>query len=127
MYVCTCCFVNLTRHEQTVYSVRVFTMYIDTPAASIHDVLLLFVLQSLPPFLPTQDKRGYLDVISRYFDVHATIGDTTQKKQDYDMSIVPGFVFNHGILKAPDLQALLRVGSCLMYMLYMYSSPWYNN
>ena len=56
-----------------------------------------------------------MDVISRYFDVHATIGDTTQKKQDFDMSIVPGFVFNHGILKAPDLQALLRVGSCFMY------------
>lgn len=58
-----------------------------------------------------KEKRAYLDVISRYFDVHATIGNTTQKKQDYDMSIVPGFVYNHGILRAPDLQALLKVGS----------------
>ena len=56
-----------------------------------------------------KEKRAYLDVISRYFDVHATIGNTTQKKQDYDMSIVPGFVNNHGILRAPDLQALLKV------------------
>jgi hypothetical protein len=56
-----------------------------------------------------KEKRVYIDVISRYFDVHATIGNTTQKKQNYDMSIVPGFVYNHGILRAPDLQALLKV------------------
>ena len=59
--------------------------------------------------LTHQDKRSYLDVISRYFDVHATIGDTTQKKQNFNMSIIPGFVYNHGILKTPDLQALLWV------------------
>ena len=56
-----------------------------------------------------KEKRPYIDVISRYFDVHATIGNTTQKKQDYDMSIVPGFVYNHGILRAADLQTLLKV------------------
>ena len=48
-----------------------------------------------------------------------------QKKQDYDMSIVPGFVFNHGILKAPDLQALLRVrlsvlSTCTFCCVYIY-------
>ena len=56
-----------------------------------------------------QDKRTYLDIISRFFDIHATIGSTTQKKQDYNMSIVPGFVYNHGILKASELQDLLKV------------------
>ena len=63
-----------------------------------------------------KEKRAYIDVISRYFDVHATIGNTTQKKQDYDMSIVPGFVYNHGILRAADLQALLKVYERLGYL-----------
>ena len=73
-----------------------------------------------PCCISMQDKRTYLDIISRSFDIHATIGNTTQKKQDYNMSILPGFVYNHGILKASELQDLLKVCPYLsqLYMMH---------
>ena len=41
--------------------------------------------------------------------MHATIGTTQQKKEQLDISIVPGFVYNHGILNNSQLQQLLKV------------------
>lgn len=57
----------------------------------------------------SQEKRKYLDIISRYIDIHATIGTTQQKKEKVDISVVPGYVTNHGILNSTALQALLAV------------------
>jgi hypothetical protein len=56
----------------------------------------------------SQEKRAYLDVISRYVDIHATVG-TTQQKHAVDASVVPGYVTNHGILNSAALHQLLQV------------------
>ena len=60
-------------------------------------------------FSTVQDKRRYLDLISRFVDIHATVGTTQQKKNKGDMSVVPGYVTNHGILNSTALRSLLAV------------------
>ena len=63
-----------------------------------------------------QGKRSYLDVISRYVDIHATIGTTQQKKNKVDPSVVPGYVINHGILDSTELHKLLQVSMLMPVM-----------
>ena len=63
-------------------------------------------------YTPLQGKRKYLDIISSYMDIHATIGTTQPKKKKVDPSVVPGYVINHGILDSASLQALLSVSQC---------------
>jgi len=70
-----------------------------------------------------KQKRKYLDVISRYLDVHATIGTTQQKKEQLDISIVPGFVYNHGILNTSHLQQLLKETKLFVGMGFPYEGP----
>ena len=57
-----------------------------------------------------QGKRNYLDLISRYVDIHATLGNTQESKDTEIVSdMVPGYVTNHGILNSTQLKLLLQV------------------
>ena len=60
-----------------------------------------------------KNKKDYLQVIAKYFDVYATIGTTQNKGEVLDWSVVPSFVHNQGILGGPQLQQLLQVSMIL--------------
>ena len=56
-----------------------------------------------------EGKEDYLKVITKYFDVYATIGTTSPKGGKLDWNVVPHFVHNQGILGGEQLQQLLQV------------------
>lgn len=60
-----------------------------------------------------ENKKEYLDIIGKYFDIYATIGTTSPKKGKLDWSVVPPFVHNQGILEGKQLQQLLQVSTQL--------------
>lgn len=49
-------------------------------------------------------RREFVDFLSRYLEIHATITNNTEGFQTF----VPDYVINHGIMKGGDLQRLLR-------------------
>ena len=52
-----------------------------------------------------QGKERYLELISKYVKIHGTV---YTEQEDHLSAVVPSFVMNHGLLKGPDLQQLLR-------------------
>ena len=48
-------------------------------------------------------KTRFLDIVSEYFEVHATVGTNGQGK-----FTIPSYIKNHGVLQRKDLMKLLR-------------------
>lgn len=71
-----------------------------------------------------QEKHKLIDVISRYVDVHATIGFTQVPEEEIEMTtLVPGFVQNHGILNSSQLQALLQETKVFIGLGFPFEGP----
>uniref|UniRef100_A0A8C5R2L1 alpha-1,6-mannosyl-glycoprotein 6-beta-N-acetylglucosaminyltransferase n=1 Tax=Leptobrachium leishanense TaxID=445787 RepID=A0A8C5R2L1_9ANUR len=63
-----------------------------------------------------KDKRGYLDIIHTYMEVHGTV----HEKGTVHM---PNYVKNHGILSGRDLQFLLRETKLFVGLGFPYEGP----
>ncbi|XP_044174948.1 alpha-1,6-mannosylglycoprotein 6-beta-N-acetylglucosaminyltransferase A-like isoform X1 [Acropora millepora] len=64
-------------------------------------------------------RRKYIDVLSKYLEIHATMSNTTQ----IDQTLIPDYVVNHGILKGDDLQKLLRKTKVFIGLGFPYEGP----
>ena len=54
------------------------------------------------PFSSLQNKKKYLDILHDYVEIHATVAE------EKNMSEIPRYVTNHGILNTNQLYKLLR-------------------
>ena len=56
-----------------------------------------------------QDQRNvaFLDVVQKYFEVHATVGDPSRDIQKVKLAI-PRYVKNHNVLDGRAIQQLLK-------------------
>nr|XP_043907467.1 alpha-1,6-mannosylglycoprotein 6-beta-N-acetylglucosaminyltransferase A-like isoform X2 [Solea senegalensis] len=59
-------------------------------------------------------KRAYLDVVHKYFEMHATVADSPR---------IPRYVKNHGIVKGTELQMLLRQSKVFVGLSFPYEGP----
>ncbi|XP_058479414.1 alpha-1,6-mannosylglycoprotein 6-beta-N-acetylglucosaminyltransferase A-like isoform X2 [Solea solea] len=59
-------------------------------------------------------KRAYLDVVHKYFEMHATVDDSPR---------IPRYVKNHGIVKGTELQMLLRQSKVFVGLSFPFEGP----
>ncbi|KAI0216419.1 Alpha-1,6-mannosylglycoprotein 6-beta-N-acetylglucosaminyltransferase A [Lamellibrachia satsuma] len=65
-----------------------------------------------------QGKQTYLNIIKDHLEVHGTV--FVDKPAD---NLLPNFVHNHGILKGPELQQLLRESKVFVGLGFPYEGP----
>lgn len=75
---------------------------------------------------PPQNRQPYLDLLSRYMEVHATVGTTRQTGRSAAKEMgasIPGFVLNHGILNGSALHDLLKETKVFVGLGFPYEGP----
>lgn len=68
-------------------------------------------------------RRGYIDTLSKYLEIHGTIGNETETQQKDVQDFVPDYVINHGVMKADDYQRLLRKSKVFIGVGEPYEGP----
>jgi len=68
-------------------------------------------------------RRNYIDVLHKYLEIHGTIANDTKEKQRNVQDYVPDYVINHGVMKAGDLQELLRRSKVFIGLGLPYEGP----
>jgi len=65
---------------------------------------------------------AFLDIVRKYFEVHATVGDGGQNKETIKYAL-PSYVINHGVLKGSQLQELLKKAKVFVGLGFPYEGP----
>lgn len=66
-------------------------------------------------------KIAFLDIVQRYFEVHATVGDAGEgQKVSY---LLPRYVINHGVVTGGEYQKLLREATLFVGLGFPYEGP----
>ncbi|XP_065051620.1 alpha-1,6-mannosylglycoprotein 6-beta-N-acetylglucosaminyltransferase A-like [Rhopilema esculentum] len=63
-------------------------------------------------------KTRFLDIVSEYFEVHATVGTNGQGK-----FTIPSYIKNHGVLQRKDLMTLLKSAKVFVGMGFPFEGP----
>ncbi|XP_020612669.1 alpha-1,6-mannosylglycoprotein 6-beta-N-acetylglucosaminyltransferase A-like [Orbicella faveolata] len=91
----------------------------DTKKPADKPIGLLYAKDALFLF----DRRNYIDTLSKYLEIHGTIGNETEEQQKDVQDHVPDYVINHGVMKAGDLQQLLRRSKIFIGLGEPYEGP----
>ena len=71
-------------------------------------------------FFQDHKKIAFLDIVQRYFEIHATVGGALDKKTKVKYAL-PSYVHNHGVLKANEIQELLRETTVRYFLYFIHS------
>ncbi|XP_066929864.1 alpha-1,6-mannosylglycoprotein 6-beta-N-acetylglucosaminyltransferase A-like [Clytia hemisphaerica] len=67
-------------------------------------------------------KIAFLDIVQKYFEIHATVGGQLDKKTKVKYAL-PSYVHNHGVLKGDEIQKLLRETTLFVGLGFPYEGP----
>lgn len=67
-------------------------------------------------------KTAVLDIVQKYFEVHATVGGDIDTKFKIKYAL-PSYVHNHGVLKGNELQNLLKETTLFVGLGFPYEGP----